>query len=129
MGFAVVVSMVLFLRYIDHFAHLLRPAGLAAYVSDIGTKVLYSFWKDVEGAGFTAIEPGHEAPLATTLEDRPPLAVRSQRSRVVQAINLKGLFELARSHDCVFVLRCHIGDFVPEGETMLEVFGNDPHPS
>ncbi|MGH2974548.1 MAG: DUF2254 domain-containing protein [Solirubrobacterales bacterium] len=125
-GISLAAIMILFLYYIDHFAHLLRPVGLSAYVSGAGAKVIKSFWGGLEGAGIVAAGGGGG-------ERRPAeqsaLTVRSTKAGAVQAMDQRGLLELATSHDCRFVLRCTIGDFVPQGDPLLEVYGTETLPS
>jgi uncharacterized membrane protein len=127
-GIAVFVSMVILLCYIDRFAHLLRPVGLAAHVAEAGTKVIDSFWQELEGAGLAAVNESDRPAVDGAVRGEPLVSVRSGRSGVVQAVDQRGLVVLARRHDCVLVLRCFIGDFVAEGETMVEVLGTASPP-
>ena len=53
----------------------------------------------------------------------PTLVARSARAGAIQAINDRGLVRIARSHDCVVVVPKVVGDFVPEGSALVEVYG------
>ncbi|MGH2965572.1 MAG: DUF2254 domain-containing protein [Solirubrobacterales bacterium] len=126
-GVSLAVSMILFLYYIDHFAHLLRPVGLSAYVSGAGAKVIRSFWGGLEAAGIVAV--GDRAREGSSAEEQSALAVRSTRAGVVQAMDQPGLLGLATGHHCRFAVRCTIGDFVLQGDPLLEVYGTETPPS
>lgn len=119
-GFAVVVSMVLFLVFLDRFAHLLRPVAVAAFVAAAGRRALL---RSVRSAASRTPASGSAGPDSALGE--PSLVVRSTHAGAIQAISGEGLLAIARRHDCVLVVR-PIGDFVPEGASMIEVFGASP---
>lgn len=126
-GISLAVSMILFLRYIDRFAHLLRPVALSAYVAEAGAKVIGSFGTRLEGAGLTAVADRGQARYGDAPDRPPAVSVHSMRDGVVQAIDVRGLLGLATRHDSVLLLRCTIGDFLPRGGTLIEVIhGGSP---
>jgi uncharacterized membrane protein len=52
--------------------------------------------------------------------------VRTKRAGAIQAVDGRGLLALARRRDCLLVLRHSVGDFVPTGAGLVEVFGPAP---
>ena len=55
--------------------------------------------------------------------------MRSPRAGAIQAVNADLLLDWARRHDCLVVLRHGIGDFVPSGARLIDVYGGqDPSP-
>ena len=56
----------------------------------------------------------------------PATVVRTARAGAIQAIDGRGLLALAREHDCVLVLLHSVGDFVPTGASLVQVFGPAP---
>ena len=125
-GIAVLVSMLVFLRYIDRFAHLLRPVALAAYLADVGAKVTAMYWQRLEKEGLSPLPV--EAEWAADA-DEADLTVRADRGGVVQAIDPPGMLELAGRHDAILVLRCAIGDYLPAGDVLLDVYGRGELPT
>jgi len=126
-GIFVLVSLVVFLRYVDRFAHLLSPVALSAYVANAGAKVLTS--RRLAAAELNAVVSGEEPGPAEVLDRQTALAVHSDRNGVVQGADGPGLLKLATRHDCVLLVRCPIGEFVAPGDTLVEVLGGDPPPS
>ena len=120
-GLLVAASLLLLLLYLNRFTHSLRPVAVAAQVA---------------GAGRRVVEASLVTPLATTeVADRalvdvrsaaPSMVVRAGRSGAIQAIDAGGLVALARRHDCVLVLLHPVGDFVPTGAGVVQVFGTAP---
>ena len=53
------------------------------------------------------------------------MAVRSVRAGAIQAVDADSLVGWAREHDCLVVLRHGIGDFVPSGATLIDVYGGE----
>jgi uncharacterized membrane protein len=51
--------------------------------------------------------------------------VRSDGAGAIQAVNVDGLARWARRHDCLIVLPHPVGDFVTEGESLVEVHGSN----
>jgi uncharacterized membrane protein len=52
--------------------------------------------------------------------------VRTARAGAIQAIDVRGLLALAREHDSVLVLPHSVGDFVPAGASLVQVYGPPP---
>src|SRR5215469_8215283 len=79
-GIFVLLSLVVFLRYVDRFAHLLRPVALSAYVASAGAKVLTS--RRLLAAGLNAVASDVEPGPAEVLDRHTALAVHSDRNGV-----------------------------------------------
>ena len=51
------------------------------------------------------------------------LAVHSAAAGAVQAIHIAGLVRWARENECVVVLHHRVGDFVPTGAILIDLYG------
>lgn len=112
----------LLLLYLNRFTHSLRPVAVAAAVSRAGRRVVES-----SPVGQAASEDLDGA-LRGVLSAERSMLVRVDRPGAIQAIHLEGLVAVAHMHDCVLVLRHSVGDFVPTGASVVEVFGSGPFP-
>jgi uncharacterized membrane protein len=56
------------------------------------------------------------------------VAVRCEQSGVIQAIDIDGLVAWAGARRCAVVLHHPVGNFVPTGATLFEVYGGDADP-
>ncbi|MFI8766522.1 DUF2254 family protein [Streptomyces sp. NPDC053792] len=54
------------------------------------------------------------------------LRVRAVRGGAIQAFDVRGLVAEAARHDCVLGVTRLIGDFVPPGTVLVEVYGARP---
>ncbi|MDX6302928.1 MAG: hypothetical protein QOF53_4142 [Nocardioidaceae bacterium] len=115
-GVAVTLDLFLLLLYLDRFVHALRPVAVAAAMARSGLAVVAA----------TALAEG--MPRATT----PPrqrsgpqasLAVRCDRSGAIQAVNVRGIVDLAARRRLVCELRQTVGDFVVPGAVLADLWG------
>jgi uncharacterized membrane protein len=118
-GALVVVSLLLFVFFLDRFIHRLRPVVVAALVARAGRRAFE------ETAGAAAPEA---APVVSPPAGPPTLVVRSRAGGAIQAIDSEGLVRWAREHDCLLVLAQAVGDFVPAGAPLVEVHGTTSDP-
>jgi uncharacterized membrane protein len=119
-GGAAAASLLLLLLYLDRFAHRLRPVAVAALVAGAGRRTL-------EGLPVRPATGGAaERVLGTVPSSGPPMVVWTDRAGAIQAIDAAGLLALARRSDCLLVLQHSVGDFVPSGAGLVEVFGPAP---
>ena len=111
-GVFLMAGILLFLLFLDRFVHRLRPVAVAALVAK---------------AGRTALEtsPATTAPVAAVdvPEGAPALQVTAETAGAIQAVHAAGLVRWARRHDCVLILRQAVGDFVPSGRVLMDVYG------
>ncbi len=93
-------------------------ASLCSLVADAGRRA----FRDV-----TARASGDDAldvvPAPFEAEGAPNLVVRARRGSAIQAVDMRGLVAWAKAHDCVVVVRHPVGDFVPAGASVIEVYG------
>jgi uncharacterized membrane protein len=120
-GGLVLVSLILFLLFLDRFLHRLRPVAVAALVAHAGRRAL-------EGA--VAAAAARDTPDVLPRDFQPDVhpvrVVRSTGAGAIQAVDGRGLVRYARENRCRLVLRHTVGDFVPEGAALVEVYDNDP---
>jgi uncharacterized membrane protein len=116
-GLLVVVSLLLFMLFLDRYLHRLRPVAVAALVAGY-------VHREFQRLRTEATETSDV--FAGTFESdgqQPTLTVRSSRAGAIQAIDAKGLAGWARRHDCLIVLRRGVGDFIPADSVLFEIFG------
>ncbi len=114
-GIAVVVSVMLFLVYLDRFLHRLRPIAVGWIVADAGARIFT--------AGLPTIPGLAPEPAAIQAGAKPDLEVRSGGAGAIQAIHSHGLLALAVQHDCLLVLPHAVGDIVPHDSVIVCAFG------
>jgi uncharacterized membrane protein len=120
-GGLVLVSLILFLLFLDRFLHRLRPVAVAALVARAGRR---AFEEAVAAAVSRetpdVLPPGYEADV------EPARVVRSTGAGAIQALDGRGLVRYARASRCRLTLLHGVGDFVPEGAALVEIYGDDP---
>ena len=117
-GFFIAAGVALFLYFLDHSIHRLRPVAVAALVARAGRRAFEERVRTAAEADAPDYSPEPYAPGGS-----PTLVARSARAGAIQAINERGLVRIARNHDCVVVVPKAVGDFVPQGSVLLEVYG------
>jgi uncharacterized membrane protein len=113
-GGFVLAGIVLFLLFLSRNLQRLRPAAVAAAVSELGREAFLELTQS------TAASPADEPPSA------PFETITSTRSGTIQAIHIGGLVDWARHHACTVVFRHGVGDFVHPGLPLCEVWGSAP---
>ena len=116
-GLLLIVSLLLFMVFLDRYLHRLRPVAVAMLVAD------YVHREFVRLRAAAVDTPDLFAGTFESGDQQPSLTVRSDRAGAIQAINAKGLVDWARRHDCLVVLRRRIGDFIPANGVLFEIFG------
>ena len=120
-GGLVLVSLILFLLFLNTFLHRLRPVAVAAFVARAGRR---AFVESVAAAA--ARETPDVLPRGYEPVEEPSRVVRTARAGAIQAFDGRGLVRFAHTHRCRLVLRHGVGDFVPEGAALVEIYGDDP---
>jgi len=117
-GLLIATSLLVFMLFLDRYLHRLRPVAVAALVARAGRK---AFRQAVQASA----EPDHPDLHATPYHapNPPTHVVRSRRAGSIQAIDGRGLVRFARQHNCLLVLPHVVGDFIPEGATLIEIHG------
>ena len=116
-GVLVILSLLLFMVFLDRYLHRLRPVAVAALVARYVHKEFEQLRAEATGT------PDLYAGTFDASGEQPVLRVRSARAGTVQAVDVEGLVEWGRKHDCLVVFRRRIGDFVASGVVLFEVFG------
>jgi uncharacterized membrane protein len=120
-GALLLASLLLFLLYLDRVLHRMRPVAVASLVAHAGRR---AFEEAVLAAG-SSDAPDFAAGRYDAGRE-PNLVVRSPGAGSVQAIDGSGLVRFARRHQCLLVLPHIVGDFLPAGATLIEVYGEPP---
>lgn len=116
-GFLVLSSLVLFLIFFDRFLHRLRPVAVAMLVASYAHRDFQRY-----AAAFAAVPDVFYGVLEPAGRE-PTLIIRSAKPGAIQALDVRGLGGWAREHECLVVI-CHkIGDFVPAGARLIEIYG------
>jgi uncharacterized membrane protein len=115
-GGLLVLSLLVFLVFLDRYLHRLRPVAVAALVHGYFRR---NFAYEVKRAENPDIFVG----VLDAGDELPSLDVHSRRAGAIQAVDAEALVSWARQHDCLVVLRHGIGDFVPSGAKLIDVYG------
>lgn len=119
-GALVIVSLLVFLVFLDRYLHRLRPVAVAALVHGY-------FLRNFEAEVRRAKDPEIFAGVFDADGGEPALTVRSPRAGAIQAVDADALVRWAQEHDCLVVIRHGMGDFVPSGARLIEVYGGEGH--
>jgi uncharacterized membrane protein len=119
-GLFLAIGLLLFLVFLDRSIHRLRPVAVAAFVARAGRR---SHEELVQNA--LAPDAPDYLPRELAVVGAPAVVVRSDHAGAIQAIDAAGLTRFARKHRCLVVMRKVVGDFVPEGATVFEVYDGD----
>jgi uncharacterized membrane protein len=119
-GFLLAAGVLLFLVFLNRAIHRLRPVAVAALVAQAGRRSFEETLADAARPDAPVFLPG-----AYTSPAPPALVVTSLRAGAVQAVDLGGLARFARDNGCLVVVRPTIGDFVPEGAALFEVYAGE----
>ena len=115
-GVLLIVSLLVFSVFLDRYLHRLRPVAVAALVHGY-------FRRNFEYEVKRAEHPDVYIGVLDAGDEEPSLTVRSARPGAIQAVDGKALIGWAQTHDCLVVLRHAIGDFVPLGARLIDVYG------
>jgi uncharacterized membrane protein len=115
-GVLVVVSLLLFVVFLDRFLHRLRPVAVAALVA-------HYVHRDFARYAAALAAPDVFSGLFDPAGEQPALVVRGAGPGAIQAVDARGLARWAREHQCLVVLCHRVGDFVPAGARLIETYG------
>ena len=111
-----VVSLGMFISYVDHIVHQARTTSI---IDRIGNETRYAIEQEYP--------PADRAPTTVTAEipdHDPDHVLRSQRNGVILEINVPKLMEAIRQSDVVVAMVPAVGDFIPTGGRLFEVYGD-----
>jgi uncharacterized membrane protein len=123
-GLLLMISLILFMLYLDRVLHRMRPVAVAALVGAAGRKAFEAAVRWAARPDAPDFVVGHFRPSG-----EPALRVRSTVAGSIQAIDSSGLVRWAGEHRCLLVMPHPVGDFLPRGSTLIEVYGDPPDAS
>lgn len=112
----VMLSLVTFVYYVNHIAQSIRVVNIIEAVAAESREVIDQIYP----AGDDTTGPASEPP---TLSDPRQLITLPRRGGVVAGLDVAGLVEIARRHDCILRMVPDMGDYVAEGAAVVEVHG------
>ncbi len=120
-GALVLISMMLFLQFLSHLLHGIRPANLAHHIGNIGHEVI--------GREYPRPAPPDGEPLRIHVAARPagdPSRVvrKAGKGETIQAIDIQWLIADAERRGVVYVLPNTVGNFVSSRGVLFEIFGS-----
>jgi uncharacterized membrane protein len=118
----VLVSIILFLRFVMHLGMSLRPISLMRHIADEGRIAIESIYPQVYETAKT--ERAARIPKKLLREDARVIPYAG-RSGVLQAIGARALVEVARSAGCTIELEPQVGNSVVPGDPLFLVFPPD----
>ena len=110
-----VVSLGMFISYVDHIVH---QARVTSIIDRIGDETRLAIDEEYP--------PADVAPeqVTGTIPDREPgQVIRAPRHGVILEIDVASLMEVIRQDDAVVVMVPAVGDFIPTGGRLFEVHG------
>ncbi len=117
-GLLLIVSLLVFLIFLDRFLHRLRPVAVAALAGQYVRR-------DADlRKGPLAAQPDVFWGSVHARAEPPSVVARSARAGAIQAVHIEGLVNWARNHRRLVVMRHRIGDFVPAGAVLIEAYGS-----
>jgi uncharacterized membrane protein len=112
-GLLIVASLLFFLLFLDRFLHRLRPVAVAALAAEQAQNAVLS--------SESVLDVGMERLVLP--DDVPPRSITNAGAGAIQAVDARGLLTWANDHDTLVVLRHAIGDFVPSGAALIDIYG------
>ncbi len=110
------LSLGVFVYYIHHIARAIRVGWIVDTVADETRHSIAHQFPDAPDEGLALSTPA----------GTPIQVLATPAPGIVQAVNKRALVALARRAGCVLVMRPSIGDFVPVGAPLLQVYGPRP---
>ena len=110
----VMCSLIAFVYFVNHVAQSIRLTHIVESVAG-ETRVVIDSVHIGAGPDTESIDLDFGDPRQTIRLERP--------GGVVAGLDIEGLIDLARRHDCVLWMVRDMGDFVAEGSPMFEVYG------
>lgn len=112
----VLLSLAVFIRYINHIAHSIRASSLIRSIAE-ETRVLIERDYPEDGS--------HTSPPSEDPRSGTGRVVAAPEPGVLTGFDPDALVRRAESAKCTLVLLPALGDFVPEGAPLFEVYGDD----
>ncbi len=119
---SVLISIILFLRFIPHLGMSLRPISLMRKVAEEGRIAIRSIYPAIYNA--TESEKADRIPKKL-LRDKAQVINYTGRSGVLQAIGAMDLVKAAQTANCTIEMLPQVGNFVSEGDPLFQTFPPD----
>jgi len=121
-AYGFLVSLSLFLYFIDGMGKTLRPSTALRAVALVGREVIQTVYPNM-------LDNDQAAPINAPkrLEGIPRRIVLNQEDGVVLAFDSIGLLSLAQRSDCVIELVPEVGDFIAAGDPLFRIFEGGDH--
>jgi uncharacterized membrane protein len=113
----IVISIMVLVSYVHHIGQALRVASL---IDSVGNET-----RELLDKLYPRHGPAAEVPEADLPDGEPSQVIRAPGQGVVYRADDRELTDRAREAGAVLVLIPRIGDFVPEGAPLVEVYGAD----
>jgi uncharacterized membrane protein len=112
-----IVSIAVFLYFIDYVAKLLRPVSIVARLSERGIEVIEAVYPDE-----VPEDPGLPAPPRRDLGPPDRIVLHRGKSEIVLAINVEALAAEAQRLGGIVEFVPQVGDFVAVGEPLFHLY-------
>jgi uncharacterized membrane protein len=120
-GVLVLASILLFLQFLSHLLHGIRPANLANSICNLGHAVIAELYPDPA----PPLGPPQGTRAVGMPRTEPGWVVRKGGiGEVLQSVDIHGLVEEARRSETLFVLPHAIGDFIRRNGPLIEIHGD-----
>ena len=117
-----ILAIVVFVIYVNHTINLMR---ISIAIKSVAQETRRAVRRAFPPAGeyLTVDPPTFCQPLQVVTFRKPPWSPAATRSAhgVLQAVDASELVRLAQRYDCVFRMLAGVGDYVSEGQPVLEV--------
>lgn len=111
-----VVSIGMFISYVDHIVH---QARVTSIIDRIGNETRYAIRQEYP------TEDERRPPVTGTIpEAEPSDTISSVNNGVILEINVPRLMKVIGGRDVTIVMVPAVGDFIPTGARLLEVYGD-----
>lgn len=119
-GMLVLVSILLFLHFLSHLLHGIRPENLASLIGKLGHGII----AEVYPRPAPGQQTGDSAPSAHIPASAPDSILRQPGTgEILKSVDLRGLVTEATRARVLFVVPYAIGDFVHRHGSLVEVYG------
>jgi uncharacterized membrane protein len=111
-----VVSLGMFISYVDHIVH---QARVTSIIDRIGNETRYAIRQE-----YPAEDERPEPVTGVVPEEGPTDVIHSVNNGVILEIDVPRLMGVIRRHEVTIVMVPAVGDFIPTGARLLEVYGD-----
>jgi uncharacterized membrane protein len=111
-----VVSLGMFISYVDHIVH---QARVTSIIDRIGNETRYAIRQE-----YPTEEERPPVVTGVIPEDPPADVIHSVNNGVILEIDVPRLMKVIRQHEVTIVMLPAVGDFIPTGARLLEVYGD-----